>query len=109
VTQADGTGWTVLYRDLALSTWILVQPDDIVHHKPVKDGLSPDLTWDMIWVKATASVGHGSGAVADVQFLTGNFVRARDFPSAPFGGTFGPEVGAFQIGTSPNCCTRKSR
>jgi hypothetical protein len=109
VQQSGDETWAVLYLDLALTTWLLVQPKSIVSHKVVEDRATPDLKWNMLWVKATASVGSGTGPVDDAQFLTGDFVRAGNFPSTPVGGTFDGDVGVYRLGASPNCCTRKSR
>jgi hypothetical protein len=108
VTLPSDDTWVVLYLDLALTTWLLVQPRSIVNHRAVEDRATPGLKWNMLWVKADASVGHGSGPVEEAQFLVGGFVRAASFPNRLAGGTFDGGVGVFRVAGSPNCCTRRS-
>ena len=36
VTQPSDGKWTLLYRDLALTTWLLVEPDAVLNHLEMK-------------------------------------------------------------------------
>ena len=59
------------------------------NHMEIEDRDSPKVKWDVIWVKAMASAGFGSGPVADDEVPTGDSSSAR-ISLDPVGGTFGP-------------------
>ena len=107
--EHDGKEWCVLYVDLELWTWLLVEKDGIVKKKTITH-----TTWpykrDVIWVGAGAAVGICSGPQSiEAQFLTGEFTRAADFEGPSIGAGPPPATGPFcpPINTAA-CCRRKS-
>jgi hypothetical protein len=108
VTRA-GKFWCVLYLDLELQTWLLVEKDCILDRRTTDHSTWPRKR-DTIWVTADAGVGLGSGSQSvDAQFLTGEFTRAGDFEAPPTGGTLAAATGVFCQARTPSCCRRRSQ
>jgi len=112
-TSSYGTplrNWQVLYLNLELTDWLLVEDEGILAQDSITDDAVPfNQKRDVIWVRADASVGRGSGSQSvESQFLTGAFTRAADFDSPPTGGTFGATTGVFCEARTLSCCHRKS-
>jgi hypothetical protein len=106
----DESDWCVLYLDVELRTFLLVEKDGIVRRKPVKDEKAPSGMRDVIWVKAEAAVGRGGGPQpVESQFLTGEFTRAGDFDAPVSGGTLAAATGVFCEARSAACCYRRTR
>jgi hypothetical protein len=102
--------WRMLYLDLELRTWLLVEDDEILVNEKVEDRAAPSGRRDMIWVTADAPVGHGSGSPSvEARFLTGDFTRAGDFEAPPAGGTLSAATGVFCNARTAGCCRRKSQ
>ena len=102
--------WRMLYLDLELRTWLLVEDDEILVSEKVEDHAAPSGKRDMIWVRADAPVGHGSGSPSvETRFLTGDFTRAGDFEAPPAGGTLSAATGVFCNARTASCCHRKSK
>ena len=102
-------GWTLLFTDLGFNDWIIIEPEKTVRRRQVADATMMGIAYDVIWVRATAFVGRGSGpAGVNAQFLTGDFMRASDFDDEPNGGTFDAPTGIFCRARSLRCCHRKS-
>jgi hypothetical protein len=102
--------WRLLYLDTCLQTWLLVEENDIVYNTTVEDDTAPAKKRDVIWVRADASVGRGSGAQsAEARFLTGEFTKAGDFEARPTGGTMAAATGVFCEARTPFCCYGRSR
>ncbi|HET8755844.1 MAG TPA: hypothetical protein VFM58_07535 [Solirubrobacteraceae bacterium] len=103
------TYWTVLYLDPQLSCWLLVPTNGIVARDRITDEQAPNKQRDVIWVRADASIGVGSGTLSvQAQFLTGEFTRAGDVDAGPGGGTLAGATGVFCEGRSPGCCKPKT-
>jgi hypothetical protein len=102
--------WTLLYTDLGLNEWLIVEPGGCVLVRRVQDRATPEIKRDLIWVSSQAFMarGHGPPAV-DSQFLTGDFTRAGDFDAELGGGTFEAPTGAFCEARSIRCCHRRSQ
>ncbi len=101
----EGKQWRLLYLDSQLQTWLLVREVDILYHEQVKDDTAALEKRDVIWVKADASVGRGSGPQSvESRFLTGEFTKAGDFDTAPGGGTTAAATGIFCEARTPFCC-----
>jgi hypothetical protein len=99
--------WTVVYRDLDLQTWLIIERAGIVDQDDISasSGEGTPVARDIVWVKADAAVGHGSRALSiEGMFLTGNFTRAGDLEATPDGGTLAASTGVFCGARSPNCC-----
>jgi hypothetical protein len=95
-TVQDGsqTEWRVLYLDTHLQRWLLVRDTDVLYNVSVDDETSPSSKRDVIWVRADASVGGGSGSQpVEARFLTGAFTRAADYEAPPSGGTTADATG----------------
>jgi hypothetical protein len=111
VTQpGQTTQWRVLYLDLELRRWLLLDEADILLAEKVEDETAPSGERDLIWVKADASVGRGSGSPSvEARFLTGEFTRAGDFEAPPTGGTLAAATGVFCQARTPSCCRIRTR
>jgi hypothetical protein len=112
--RPDDKKWSLLFLDSTLSGWLLVEPDGIVHRETVTDTETPgdtrDVTRDVIWVKADASVKRGHRPqTPEGQFLQGEFTKAGDFDGAPTGGTLSAATGIFCEAQSPSCCGPRTR
>ena len=102
--------WRLLYLDMELRTWLLVEETDILVTEKVKDETAPSGKRDQIWVYADAPVGHGSGTPSiEARFLSGEFTRAGDFGAPPGGGTLAAATGIFCQARTPSCCGPKTR
>jgi hypothetical protein len=106
----QGVLWDRLYTDLALTDWLIVEPNGRVAQMRVEDRSTPNIERDVIWVRARALVGRGTGAIAsESQFLAGEFTRAGDFEAPVGGGTNGASTGIFCEARTPTCCRYPSR
>jgi hypothetical protein len=99
--------WLMFYLDAKLLTWLLVEKDAVVF----RDKLTHDGTAggerDLIWVRADASVGRGSGSQSTQErFLRGEFTSARGLSATLSRGTLNAETGIFCDGESVGCCRR---
>jgi hypothetical protein len=101
--------WRVLYLDLALTTWLLIEARGILNFKSIGDPLLQPIERDVLWVDKDAVVGRGHGHSIEKQFLTGEFTRAGDFEAPPDGGGSGAATGVFCEARTPSCCYRLSR
>ena len=105
VENPNGGRWQVLYVDLALTEWVLIEADGIVQYAQVKDEAVPeafDGKRDLLWVRADTSVGRGPASQSiESQFLTGPFTRAGDFEAPLVGGTLGAATGVFCEARTP--------
>jgi hypothetical protein len=102
--------WRLLYLDLRLQSWLLIEETGIVHNARVRDDTVPGLVRerDVVWVRIDASVASGGGPQSvEARFLTGEFTRAGDFEASPAGGTYAAVTGDFC--RSPMCCYGRSR
>jgi acyl-homoserine lactone acylase PvdQ len=110
VTQPGGGGdWQVLYTDLPLVKWLLVEDKGILYNTTIHDDSSPFQKRDVIWVDEDASVGMGMGSQSvEARFLTGEFTRAGDFGAPPAGGPIAGSTGVFCEARTVGCCTKKS-
>jgi hypothetical protein len=111
VERPVGGDFQVLYLDLELSEWLLVEDSGILAHGQIRDDAVPfNQRRDVIWVKADAAVGRGSTSqTVEAQFLTGEFTKARDFEGPPAGGTLAAATGVFCQARTPSCCRRRSQ
>jgi hypothetical protein len=111
VQQPGGGDFQVLYLDLELGNWLLVEDTGILAHAKIKDEAVPfDQTRDVIWVKEDAAVGRGSTSQSvEAQFLTGEFTKAGDFEVPPTGGTLAAATGVFCEPRTPLCCYKRTR
>jgi len=102
----DGERWTLFYRDVSLTRWVLLRECDIAYRKPVSDPGSILGDYEVIWLKRDVLLKSGSTPLsAQALFLSGAFTTAGDLEAAPRGGTFAPPD------TGPWCavaCTPKS-
>jgi hypothetical protein len=104
-----GTKWRLLYLDLRMECWLLVEESGIVAADKVRDDSAPLRTCDIIWVKADAAVGAGRGSQSNAaRFLTGQFTRAGDSETSWTGGTQAASTGPFCGNASVLCCRRIS-
>jgi hypothetical protein len=103
--------WVLLYLDIELTEWLLIEEKGIVAESTVEDKSVPvEMMRNVIWVQADASVGRGSAAQAvQAQFLTGKFTRAGDFETPLTGGTLAAATGVFCEARTPSCCRYYSR
>jgi hypothetical protein len=100
-----GKQWQLMYLDLGLKNWLLVEEIGIVTTEEVLEDKAPDRKMDVLWVTADTAVGRGSGSQSlEAQFLTGEFTRAADFRSSPRGGTLAAATGVFCDAESIGCC-----
>ena len=82
----DFNQWCVLYRDLALRSWLLVEKAGVVRRLALDDKNVTEDPRDVIWVKAETAVGRGSGSMSnEAKFLTGVFTRAGTLEAGPSG------------------------
>ena len=103
----SGQQWRLLYLDLRLECWLLIEESGIVDAQQVRDDTAPNGKCDLIWVKADAAVGAGRGSQSDeARFLTGQFTRAGDSEPSWNGGTQTASTGPFCA--SVLCCRRAS-
>jgi hypothetical protein len=112
IPGAGDAEWEVLYLDMELRTWLLIEQKGVVLQGTVKDDEVPfSGQRDVFWVRADATVGRGSRAQSvEAQFLTGEFTRAGDCETpAGGGGTYGGSTGVFCEARTPQCCYRLSR
>ena len=116
------TTWRFLYLDPKLVTWLVVNQDDIVLHRQLRDVAMPTtadytdenaILRDLIWLKTSASVTEGSGPPRtheiEAQFLRGDFIGAGDFSASLAGGTFSRATGLLCEVQTPGCCGRYTR
>ena len=104
-----GGAWRLLYLDLRMEHWLLVEESGIVEAKRTKDDVTPSGRRDLIWVKADAAVGIGRGSQSDeARFLTGQFTRAGDCEASWTGGTHTAATGVFCGASTVSCCRRIS-
>ncbi len=104
--------WRLLYLDLELTEWVLIETAGILRQGRVEDKTVPfeEQSRDVFWVKADAAVGRGNAAQAvQAQFLTGKFTRAADFEAPLSGGTIAAATGVFCEARTPSCCRIRSR
>lgn len=102
--------WQLMYLDLQMTNWLLVENDGIVDRNTVQDRAVPGGTRDVIWAAADAAVGIGRGSQSvEARFLTGEFTRAADFLASPSGGTLAAATGVFCEAQSVGCCRPSSR
>jgi hypothetical protein len=113
VVEHPGRGeWRLLYLDLELRDWLLIETSGIVRRSTVKDETVPfeEKSRDVFWVKADAAVGRGDASqTVQAQFLTGKFTRAADFETPLTGGTLAAVTGVFCEARTPSCCRVRSR
>ena len=112
VKHPNGSSWRLLYLDLELRDWLLIETGGIVRRGTVKDETVPfeEQSRDVFWVKADAAVGRGDASQAvQAQFLTGKFTRAGDFEAPLSGGTLAAATGVFCEARTPSCCLFKSK
>jgi hypothetical protein len=113
VPNPSGGNWQVLYVDMALTEWVLIEEDGILADAKVKDESVPATLGgerDLLWVKADTSVGRGPASQSvESQFLTGPFTRAGDFEAPLTGGTLAAATGVFCEARTPSCCRIRSR
>ena len=104
-----GQQWRLLFLDLRMDCWLLVEESGIVDTGKVRDDTAPSSKCDLIWVKADAAVGVGRGSQSDeARFLTGQFTRAGDSDTSWAGGTHTATTGAFCGASTVTCCRRAS-
>jgi hypothetical protein len=101
--------WWLLYLDLRLQSWMLIEETGVIRTERVRDDTVPRADRqevgerDVVWVRSDASVATGSGPQSvEARFLTGDFTRAGDFDASPTGGTSDAVTGDFC--GSPLCC-----
>src|SRR3954451_3981524 len=88
--------WQLMYLDLSLKNWLLVEDDGVISTYTVVEDKAPDRQMDVLWVTADTAVGIGSGSQSlEAQFLTGDFTRAADFRTSVSGGTLAAATGIF--------------
>ena len=101
--------WRLLYLDLRMECWLLIEESGIVDAQQVRDDTAPGARCDLIWVKADAAVGVGRGSQTDeARFLTGQFTRAGDSETSWTGGTHTATTGVFCGASTVTCCRRAS-
>ena len=102
--------WRLLYLDMELRSWLLVEDTEILVAVKVKDDSAPSGERDVIWVNADAPVGQGSGwPSVEARFLSGEFTRAGDCGAPPGGGTLPAATGIFCQARTPSCCGPRTR
>jgi hypothetical protein len=104
----DQRRWLVLYLDVDLNRFLLVDADGVVHRKPIDDKKAPCKKRDVIWVKANAAATIGTYGMArsvEAEFLTGEFTRAADVEETrPTGAALPAATGIFCEARSAACC-----
>ena len=104
-----GGNWRLLYLDLRMEHWLLIEESGIVEAKRTHDDVTPSGRRDLIWVKADAAVGIGHGSQSDeARFVTGQFTRAGDCEASWTGGTHTAATGVFCGASTVSCCRRIS-
>lgn len=102
--------WQVMYLDLQLKNWLLVEQAGVITKNTVVEDKVPDRKMDVLWVTADTAVGVGSGSQSlEAQFLTGDFTRAADFRASVSGGTLAAATGVFCDAQSIGCCRPTNR
>jgi hypothetical protein len=113
IPHPSGKNWQLLYTNLALTEWLLIEEDGIVSYDTVRDNSVPmafNRERDVVWVKADTSVGRGSSSQSvESQFLTGEFTRAGNFEAPLTGGTLAAATGVFCEARTPSCCLFRTR
>jgi hypothetical protein len=111
VKQPGGSDYRMVYLDVGLQDWLLVEDGGIRDYADVEDKTVPGQTRQMLWVDVNAAVGRGHGPQsAEARFLTGEFTRAGDFEAPVAGGTAdGARTGVFCEARTPTCCRYPSR
>lgn len=109
----DGKRWQLLYVNMALTEWVVIEDDGILESAKLDDETVPDEFGgyrDLLWVKADAAVAHGNASQSvQAQFLSGGFVRAGDFDAPMTGGTLAAATGVFCEARTPSCCLFRTR
>ena len=109
ISWPGGQEWRLLYLDVRMDRWLLIEESGIVEADDVKDDTAPNGRCDLIWVKADAAVGVGRGSQSDeARFLTGQFTRAGDSEASWEGGTHTATTGVFCGASTVTCCRRIS-
>jgi hypothetical protein len=109
ITSPGGQTWRLLFLDLRMDSWLLIEESGIVDAQRVDDDTAPSGKCDLIWVKADAAVGAGRGSQSDeARFLTGQFTRAGDSETSWTGGTHTATTGVFCGASTVTCCRRAS-
>jgi hypothetical protein len=109
IGSPGGQPWRLLYLDLRMECWLLIEESGIVDAQTVRDDEAPSGKCDVIWVKADAAVGAGRGSLSDeARFLTGQFTRAGDSETSWTGGTHTATTGVFCGASTVTCCRRAS-
>jgi hypothetical protein len=107
---ASKQSWRLLYLDLGLKHWLLLERAGIVTEHTVEDKNVPDKLRDVVWVEADTAVGIGSGSPSlEARFLVGEFTRAADFRTSPGGGTLAAATGVYCEAESIGCCRPTNR
>jgi hypothetical protein len=106
LNDPPGTFWRLLYLDMKLLTWLLIEEDKILFRDTLRDDTMPFRERDVIWLRRDTPVSHGMGAPqpGEVQArqLRGEFTAAGDFKPALGGGTAStPPTGPW---CTPLCC-----
>jgi hypothetical protein len=102
------TEWRILYLDVELRTWLIVERGNILVWDLVEDKSAPFSQRNVIWVRQDAPVGRGSQP-PEAKFLTGDFTRAGDCEAPASGGTLAGATGIFCQARTPSCCGPRSR
>lgn len=109
VKEPGGAEWLVLFVDWELSRWVVVPSVAIVGRREIVDDTDASGKRDVIWLKADALVGTGSGSQAiEARFLTGEFTRAGDI-ATPGAGATAAATGVFCEARSVGCCLFRTR
>jgi hypothetical protein len=109
VQQPGGTDFRMVYIDVGLQDWLLVEESGIQRYEDVEDRTVPGQRRQMLWVDVSAAVGRGHGPQSvEARFLTGDFTRAGDF-EPPRGGGGGSSTGVFCEARTYTCCRYPSR
>jgi hypothetical protein len=102
--------WQLMYLDLQLKNWLLVEQAGVISTESVTEDKAPEGQMDVLWVTADTAVGIGSGSQSlEAQFLTGDFTRAADFRTSVGGGTLAAATGIFCDAQSIGCCRPTNR
>jgi hypothetical protein len=111
--NARGEDWCVLYTDLALQSWLLIQTSGILNRERSLREPGTPARQDVLWVKADTAVCSGSDALSlEGLFLIGDFTRAGDFDAESLpGGTKAAGTGGYGLAgqSPPRCCYKTNR